>query len=254
MRREERQRREEEEMMRLQEEEMLRLQEEEMRRRMALEEPEPVPMSRRTVSQGQERMVTPPEEAPPPPLEEMEPPPVAPVRASPGRPATTRRGQAKQANREPSVGADRYEDIIVEVRKRSLSRGPNSRMGSRTSSTVDFRTSQAELPSNSGSKVDIAGLRSSIGASSRSVAGVDLDSKPPVQPSPPPAHRAQGLQAGGAGPSRPDVSQEHSSLVRDHLHLLRGAHRHPPHRQLHPGRQALHPLHRLLEPRHLLHR
>ena len=176
-RREERQRREEEEMMRLQEEEMLRLQEEEMRRRMALEEPEPVPMSRRTVSQGQERMVTPPEEAPPPPLEEMEPPPVAPVRASPGRPATTRRGQAKQANREPSVGADRYEDIIVEVRKRSLSRGPNSRMGSRTSSTVDFRTSQAELPSNSGSKVDIAGLRSSIGASSRSVAGVDLDSK-----------------------------------------------------------------------------
>merc|ERR1719350_1200989 len=189
MRREERQRREEEEMMRLQEEEMLRLQEEEMRRRMALEEPEPVPMSRRTVSQGQERMVTPPEEAPPPPLEEMEPPPVAPVRASPGRPATTRRGQAKQANREPSVGADRYEDIIVEVRKRSLSRGPNSRMGSRTSSTVDFRTSQAELPSNSGSKVDIAGLRSSIGGSSRSVAGVDLDSKPPVQPSPPPKPR-----------------------------------------------------------------
>ena len=68
----------------------------------------------------------------------------------------------------------RYEDIIVEARKRSLSRGPNSRMGSRTSSTLDFRSSQAEFPSNGGSKVDINSVRSSIGASTRSVAG-DLE-------------------------------------------------------------------------------
>ena len=68
----------------------------------------------------------------------------------------------------------RYEDIIVEARKRSQSRGPNSRMGSRTSSTLDFRSSQAEFPSNGGSKVDINSVRSSIGASTRSVAG-DLE-------------------------------------------------------------------------------
>merc|ERR1719328_329561 len=162
-------------------------------------EPEPVPMSRRQLvtsssQQERERAATPPEEVPPPPLEELEPPPVAPVRASPGRPAAPgRRGgpPGKPAGtREPSVGADRYEDIIVEARKRSLSRGPNSRMGSRTSSTLDFRSSQAEFPSNGGSKVDINSVRSSIGASTRSVAG-DLEMpKVPVQPSPPPKPKA----------------------------------------------------------------
>merc|ERR1719220_3146950 len=180
---------------------MLRLQEEEMRRRMAAmqqpePEPEPVPMSRRvvTASSQQERIPTPPEEAPPPPLEELEPPPVAPVRASPAKPATPGRrgapGKLPSGAREPSVGADRYEDIIVEARKGSLSRGPNSRMGSRTSSTLDFRSSQNEFPSNGGSKVDINSMRSSIGASNRSVAG-DLEMpKAPVQPSPPPKPKA----------------------------------------------------------------
>ena len=171
---------EEEQRMEQEEEEMMRLQEEEMRRRMAaMEQPEPeaepVPMSHRVVT-GSSHQATPPEEAPPPPLEELEPPPVAPVRASPARPAAPgRRVPGKPAgNREPSVGADRYEDIITETRKRSLSRGPNSRMGSRTSSTLDFRSSQNEFPSNGGSKVDINSMRSSIGASNRSVAG-DLE-------------------------------------------------------------------------------
>ena len=181
------QRRWEEEQQRLEqeEEEMLRLQEEEMRRRMAaMQQPEPeaepVPMSRRvvTASSQQERIPTPPEEAPPPPLEELEPPPVAPVRASPAKPATPGRrgapGKLPSGAREPSVGADRYEDIIVEARKRSSSRGPNSRMGSRTSSTLDFRSSQNEFPSNGGSKVDINSMRSSIAASNRSEAG-DLE-------------------------------------------------------------------------------
>ena len=156
-----------------------------MRRRMAaMQQPEPeaepVPMSRRvvTASSQQERIPTPPEEAPPPPLEELEPPPVAPVRASPAKPATPGRrgapGKLPSGAREPSVGADRYEDIIVEARKRSSSRGPNSRMGSRTSSTLDFRSSQNEFPSNGGSKVDINSMRSSIAASNRSEAG-DLE-------------------------------------------------------------------------------
>ena len=172
---------EEEQRLEQEEEEMMRLQEEEMRRRMAaMQQPEPeaepVPMSRRVVT-ASSRVATPPEEAPPPPLEELEPPPVAPMRASPAKPATPgrRAGPGKPAaNREPSVGADRYEDIIVETRKRSLSRGPNSRMGSRTNSTLDFRSSQNEFPSNGGSKVDINSMRSSIGASNRSVAG-DLE-------------------------------------------------------------------------------
>ena len=168
--------------MEREEEEMMRLQEEEMRRRMAaMQQPEPeaepVPMSRRVVT-GSSHQATPPEEAPPPPLEELEPPPVAPVRASPAKPATPGRrgapGKLPAGAREPSVGADRYEDIITETRKRSLSRGPNSRMGSRTSSTLDFRSSQNEFPSNGGSKVDINSMRSSIGASNRSVAG-DLE-------------------------------------------------------------------------------
>ena len=57
-----------------------------------------------------------------PPLEEMEPPP--PVHSMPPPPAMRkastpiapgRRGQPV-LNREPSVGTDRYEDIIVEAR------------------------------------------------------------------------------------------------------------------------------------------
>jgi len=214
---EEQQKKQEEE-----EEEMMRLQEEEMRRRMAAmqqpePEPEPVPMSRRQLvtsssQQERERAATPPEEVPPPPLEELEPPPVAPVRASPGRPAAPgRRGgpPGKPAGtREPSVGADRYEDIIVEARKRSQSRGPNSRMGSRTSSTLDFRSSQAEFPSNGGSKVDINSVRSSIGASTRSVAG-DLEMpKVPVQPSPPTRPKAAEIVPPTPPPVRPAPVQQ----------------------------------------------
>merc|ERR1719394_1178146 len=165
-------------------------------------------------SSQQERAATPPEEVPPPPLEELEPPPVAPVRASPGRPAAPgRRGgpPGKPAGtREPSVGADRYEDIIVEARKRSQSRGPNSRMGSRTSSTLDFRSSQAEFPSNGGSKVDINSVRSSIGASTRSVAG-DLEMpKVPVQPSPPTRPKAAEI----VPPTPPPPPRKSSSTGR----------------------------------------
>ena len=103
------------------------------------EESEPLPMSRRGVPKKispQVMEVQPPinykleeqdsleEQAPPPPLEELEPPPAPPVRTSPKitpQPsAPGRRGQV--VNREPSVGSDRYEEIIVETRKRSLSR------------------------------------------------------------------------------------------------------------------------------------
>jgi hypothetical protein len=58
-----------------------------------------------------------------PPLEEMElpPPPPAPIRSfTPAAKASTpmapgRRGQPV-LNREPSVGTDRYEDLIIETR------------------------------------------------------------------------------------------------------------------------------------------
>ena len=108
-------------------------------------EEEPLPMSRRGVPKKisphviedqppvgykmeeqdslEEQAPPPPLEELEPPLEELEPPPVAPVRASPKvtpQPAAGRRGQV--VNREPSVGTDRYEEIIVETRKRSLSR------------------------------------------------------------------------------------------------------------------------------------
>jgi len=176
---EEMRKRQEEEMMRMQEEEMrrqeeemIKMQEDEMRRRrMSPEEEEPVPMSRRGGVTVSGRGVTPPEDVPPPPLEELEPP-VAPVRTSPAKPAATqgRRGPVK-ANREPSVGADRYEDIITEVRKRSVSRGPNSRMGSRTSSTLDFQ---------SVTKVDLDSVRSSLGTTHRTA---DLETKTPAKPS-----------------------------------------------------------------------
>lgn len=127
----------------------------------------------------------PPLEVPPLPLEELAPP-IAPVRTSPAKPGVPgRKGQQNKVNREPSVGSDRYEDIIVEVRKRSLSRG-NSRMGSRTSSNLDFRSSQTDFRSSNGSKVDLASLRSSVEASNRSVAAPDTDIKGvPALPSTP---------------------------------------------------------------------
>merc|ERR1712106_389965 len=94
------------------------------------EEEEPMPMSRRGVPTKISPHVIEPqppvaytleeqdsleEQAPPPPLEELEPPPVAPVRTSPKvtpQPQPGRKGQV--VNREPSVGTDRYEEIIVE--------------------------------------------------------------------------------------------------------------------------------------------
>ena len=119
------------------------------------EEVEPVPLSQRgapmRVSQSRQDSLE--EQPPPPPLEEMDPPaaparspakispqPAAPTRATGRTAGPTRRGPA--VNREPSVGSDRYEEIITETRRRSQSR---SRLGSRASSTLDFRTSQASL-------------------------------------------------------------------------------------------------------------
>jgi len=155
------------------------------------EEEEPLPMSRRGVPtkvsphviedqpppvvyklEEQDSME---EQAPPPPLEELEPPPVAPVRSSPKvtpQPPPGRRGQV--VNREPSVGSDRYEEIIVETRKRSLSR-TGSRMGSRTSSVLDFKSSQNEFKTSSASigKIDLESIRTST----KNVAALDLDNK-----------------------------------------------------------------------------
>merc|ERR1719481_2099903 len=168
---------------------MIKMQEDEMgRRRMSPEEEEPVPMSRRGGVTVSGRGVTPPEDVPPPPLEELEPP-VAPVRTSPAKPAATqgRRGPVK-ANREPSVGSDRYEDIITEVRKRSISRGPNSRMGSRTSSTLDFRSSQTDSINRSavGSKLDLESIRSGLEATTRTFPEPDVKTiLPPTPPKTP---------------------------------------------------------------------
>jgi len=155
------------------------------------EEEEPLPMSRRGVPKKISPHVIedqqPPvvykleeqdsleEQAPPPPLEELEPPPVAPVRTSPKvtpQPAPGRRGQV--VNREPSVGSDRYEEIIVETRKRSLSR-TGSRMGSRTSSVLDFKSSQNEFKTSNASigKIDLESIRTST----KNVAALDLDNK-----------------------------------------------------------------------------
>jgi len=123
------------------------------------------------------------EQAPPPPLEELEPPPVAPVRTSPKvtpQPPPGRRGQV--VNREPSVGSDRYEEIIVETRKRSLSR-TGSRMGSRTSSVLDFKTSQNDFKTSNASigKLDLESIR----ASTKNVAALDLDNKNMAKITPP---------------------------------------------------------------------
>merc|ERR1719233_1845606 len=154
------------------------------------EEEEPLPMSRRGVPKKISPHVIedqqPPvvykleeqdslEEQAPPPLEELEPPPVAPVRASPKvtpQPPPGRRGQV--VNREPSVGSDRYEEIIVETRKRSLSR-TGSRMGSRTSSVLDFKSSQNEFKTSNASigKIDLEAVRTST----KNVAALDLDNK-----------------------------------------------------------------------------
>merc|ERR550517_1771981 len=83
-------------------------------------------------------------------------------------------------------------------------------MGSRTSSTLDFRSSQNEFPSNGGSKVDINSVRSSIAASNRSEAG-DLEMpKAPVQPSPPPKPKAADITPPAQTPSisRPTPVQQ----------------------------------------------
>jgi len=134
---------------------------------------------------------------PPPPMEELEPPPVPPIRTS--QPSPTKvtpgiPGRRKQVvNREPSVGTDRYEEIITETRKRSLSRGPGSRMGSRTSSQLDFHSSQTDFKTSNQSigKLDLDSIRSST----KSIAALDLDNKslaakasipsPIISPSPP---------------------------------------------------------------------
>jgi len=166
------------------------------------EEEEPLPMSRRGVPKKISPQVVedkPPvvykleeqdsleEQAPPPPLEELEPPPVAPARTSPKvtpQPTPGRRGQV--VNREPSVGTDRYEEIIVETRKRSLSR-TGSRMGSRTSSVLDFKSSQNDFKTSSASigKLDLEAIRTGT----KNVAALDLDNKvipPPVSKVTPP--------------------------------------------------------------------
>ena len=97
------------------------------------------------------------EMVPPPPLEEMAlpPPPSAPSRSS-QKTTPQPPGGRRALNREPSVGSDRYEEIIVETRKRSQSR---SRMGSRTSSVVDFKTSNVSL------------------ANTKNISALDLDTK-----------------------------------------------------------------------------
>ena len=109
------------------------------------------------------------EQLPPPPLEEMEPPPSIPSRSSSKATPQPPGVRGRQiVNREPSVGSDRYEDIIVEARKRSQSR---SRMGSRTSSVVDFRKSNSTLQN----KLDLETVRASV--NQREVAALDLDTK-----------------------------------------------------------------------------
>ena len=138
------------------------------------EDQEPLPMSRRGVPTKRSPVIQPPmrpspplldEQLPPPPLEEMEPPPSAPSRASSkATPQPPAGGRGRVVNREPSVGSDRYEEIIVETRRRSQSR---SRMGSRNSSVVDFRNSNASL-----GKIDL-----DRNINGKAVAALDLDTK-----------------------------------------------------------------------------
>merc|ERR1719461_1861927 len=117
--------------------------------RQRVEEPVPAP-------EYQEEQ----EVIPPPPLEEMAlPPPSAPSRSSQRTPQPPAGRRA--VNREPSVGSDRYEEIIVETRKRSQSR---SRIGSRSSSVVDFKNSNMSL-----GKLDIESIR----GNAKNVAALD---------------------------------------------------------------------------------
>jgi len=164
------------------------------RSRERFEEDEPLPMSMRgrPIMRSGPRSVTPvyQDEIPPPlqeqdsvdeqeqapPLEELEPPVrmPSPPRPPPVQKQTPPRApgpRGKVINREPSVGSDRYEDIIVETRKRSISRGPGSRMGSRTSSTMDFRNSQSDF--SSGGRLDLESIKNST----KNVSALDLDTK-----------------------------------------------------------------------------
>merc|ERR1711936_733800 len=87
----------------------------------------------------------------------MDPPPSIPSRSSSKATPQPQGVRGRQiVNREPSVGSDRYEENIVETRKRSQSR---YRMGSRTSSVVDFKTSNASL------------------ANAKNISALDLDTK-----------------------------------------------------------------------------
>jgi len=157
-----------------------------------------------------------PEQAPP--LESLEQvPPLQPqiqqqpVVQQPMRSASGTRRPGQVVNREPSVGSDRYEEIIVETRKRSLSRGPGSRVGSRMGSRAssqmppDFRTSQTDFTGGGGvshtpsiGKLDLTSLRNST----KSITALDLDTRaveelqsrrrpmtatPPPQPQPAPS-------------------------------------------------------------------
>lgn len=164
----------------------------------AAEDPEPMPMSRRGVPtkrspqqpqppQPQHQASPPPqqyqpppppqeyhddqEQLPPPPLEEMEPPPPSvPSRGSSKATPQPPGARGRQpVTREPSVGSDRYEEILVETRRRSQSR---SRMGSRTSSVLDFRNSNAAI-----AKLDLDSLRGGSAGNTKSVAALDLDTK-----------------------------------------------------------------------------
>ena len=126
------------------------------------------------------------EELPPPlPLIQPEPSPrqqsagprMSPQQASVGGGFQAGRRHGQVVNREPSVGSDRYEDIIIETRKRSLSRPGSkmgSRMGSRTSSQVDFRPSQSDFTNASTGRLDLDSIR----ASTKSITtALDLDTK-----------------------------------------------------------------------------
>ena len=128
-----------------------------------------------------------------PPLEELPPKKLqsaSPPKASPAPKSTPGGHRGRQPiNREPSVGSDRYEDIIVEVRKRSLSRPGSrvsSRMGSRTSSQMNFQNmnmaSSSGQGSRTGSQLDfrpgssLHDSRSQIGEYGQSIGKLDLTS------------------------------------------------------------------------------
>ena len=125
-----------------------------------------------------EEQAPPLEELPPKKPQSQSPPKVSPASRS-GHPG--RRGQP--INREPSVGSDRYEDIIVEARKRSLSRPGSrvsSRMGSRTSSQM-YINNMSSTGSRTGSQLDFRpgsqlDSRAQIGEYGQSIGKLDLTS------------------------------------------------------------------------------